>query len=142
MSNQEQSPPTGNGTQDSLAVAESSLGQVLGLIHRVLPRLDEPNRRSEVQAALRKAATLLETARKAMEPPAGAGAAGAAPSSLQRVATAVAPEIAAVIAAAVAVVFNRPYRLVSVQQVATPVPHLNVWALEGRTQIFQSHKIR
>ena len=31
MSNQEQSPPTGNGAQDGLAVAESSLGQVLGL---------------------------------------------------------------------------------------------------------------
>jgi hypothetical protein len=29
-----------------------------------------------------------------------------------------------------------------VQQVVTPVPHLNVWALEGRTEIFHSHKIR
>ena len=27
-------------------------------------------------------------------------------------------------------------------EIVTPVPHLNVWALEGRTQIFQSHKIR
>jgi hypothetical protein len=61
---------------------------------------------------------------------------------VQRVATGVEPEIAAVIAAAVAVLFDRPYRLVSVQQVSTPVPHLNVWALEGRTQIFQSHKVR
>ena len=68
--------------------------------------------------------------------------AGTSPAGPQRVATAVEPEIAAVIAAAVSVVLNRPYRLVSVQQVATPVPHLNVWALEGRTQIFQSHKIR
>ena len=51
-------------------------------------------------------------------------------------------EIVAVIAAAVAAVLDRPYRLVSVQPVPAPVPHLNVWALEGRTQIFQSHKIR
>jgi hypothetical protein len=55
----------------------------------------------------------------------------------------VAPEIAAVIAAAVSVVLDRPYRLVSVQQVTVPVvPHLNVWAVEGRTQIFMSHKVR
>jgi hypothetical protein len=58
------------------------------------------------------------------------------------VATTLASEIAAVIAAAVAVSFDRPHRLVSVQQVQTPVPYLNVWALEGRTQIFHSHKIR
>lgn len=120
--------------------SESRLGQVLALIHRVLPRLDEPSRRAEVQAALHKAGALLESARQAH-----ARETSAQPqveSSSQKVATDVAPEIAAVIAAAVSVVLNRPYRLVSVQPVVTPVPHLNVWALEGRTQIFQSHKIR
>ena len=63
MSNQEQSTPE-TARMDSLAVAESSLGQVLGLIHRVC-RAGRTRGRSEVQAALRKAATLLETARKA-----------------------------------------------------------------------------
>jgi hypothetical protein len=51
-------------------------------------------------------------------------------------------EIVAVIAAAISAVLDSPYRLISVQPVIAPVPHLNVWALEGRTQIFQSHKIR
>jgi hypothetical protein len=138
MSNQDNSLPVASGSPDNLTMAESNLGQVLALIHRILPRLDEPNRATDVQAALRKAATLLESVRRSLEP-AGRPAAAAGP---QRVATAVEPEIAAVIAAAVAVVLNRPYRLVSVQQVVTPVPHLNVWALEGRTQIFQSHRIR
>jgi hypothetical protein len=118
--------------------AEARLGQVLALIHRVLPRLDEPSRAAEVQAALRQAESLLGSARQAhahQEAPHSAA-------SSQKVATAVEPEIAAVIAAAVSVLFNRPYRLVSVQPVAIQVPHLNVWALEGRTQIFQSHKVR
>jgi hypothetical protein len=138
MSTQELTPDSGNPGQDALSVIESRLGQVLALIHRVLPRVDEPARSSEVQGALRKASALLEAARQAHEQgrlPAPAG-------SPQAVSTSVEPVIAAVIAAAVAVLFNRPYRLVSVQQVSTPVPHLNVWALEGRTQIFQSHKIR
>ena len=52
------------------------------------------------------------------------------------------PEIAAVIAAAVALVLDRPHRVLAVQQVTVPVPHLNVWAWEGRTQLFMSHKIR
>jgi hypothetical protein len=59
------------------------------------------------------------------------------------VATGVAPEIAAIIAAAIAVVVERPHRLVAVQPVTLPVvPHLNIWAFEGRTQIFMSHKVR
>jgi len=61
----------------------------------------------------------------------------------QKVTTAVAPQIAAVIAAAVSVVIEQPFRLVSVHQVTVPVaPHLNVWAVEGRTRIFMSHKVR
>ncbi len=130
------SPPA--ETVDGLSAAEVRLGQVLALIHRILPKLDEPSRSSEVQASLQAAVTLLQGARTAHAQQMAPSSA----SSPQRVATGVEPEIAAVIAAAVAVLFNQPYRLVSVQQVATPVPHLNVWALEGRTQIFQSHKIR
>lgn len=124
---------------DDLSPAESSLGKVLALIHRVLPRLDDPARKAEVQSALSKAAALIEAARAAHS----GGVASLPPIGSQQVATAVAPEIAAVIAAAVSVVLDRPYRLVSVQQVTVPVvPHLNVWAVEGRTQIFMSHKVR
>jgi hypothetical protein len=136
MSNQE-SRATG-GSSEPLSAAELELGKVLAVIQRILPRLDQPNRASEVQSALRAAAGWIEAARTAHEKQRGAGTA-AGP---QPVATAVAPEIAAVIAAAIAVLFDRPYRLVSVQPVAATVPHLNVWALEGRTQIFQSHKVR
>lgn len=132
MSNPTQPP-------DDLSPVELHLGQVLALIHRVLPRLDDPARKAEVQSALNKAVSLLEAARHAQ----GSGVVSLPPLGSQQVATAVAPEIAAVIAAAVSVVLDRPYRLVSVQQVTVPVvPHLNVWAVEGRTQIFMSHKIR
>jgi len=128
-------------SNEPLAAAESSLGQVLALIHRVLPRLDEPGRNPEVQASLRRAAALLEAARSAHAQ--AFGAAPATGSGEQKVATRVVPEIAAVIAAAVSVVLDRPYRLVAVQAVPVPVaPHFNVWAFEGRTQIFQSHKVR
>lgn len=124
---------------DDLSMAEANLGKVLALIHRVLPRLDDPARKAEVQSALVKATALIESARSAHS----GGIATLAPIGSQQVATAVAPEIAAVIAAAVSVVLDRPYRLVSVQQVTVPVvPHLNVWAVEGRTQIFMSHKVR
>jgi hypothetical protein len=52
-------------------------------------------------------------------------------------------EIAAVIAAAVATVLDGPLRILTVQQVTAPVPaYLNVWAYEGRLQIFTSHKVR
>jgi hypothetical protein len=124
---------------DDLSPVESNLGKVLALIHRVLPRLDDPARRAEVQSALSKAGSLLEAARAAH----GGGGTSLPPIGTQQVATAVASEIAAVIAAAVSAVLDRPYRLVSVQQVTVPVaPHLNVWAVEGRTQIFMSHKVR
>ncbi|HVV73780.1 MAG TPA: hypothetical protein VHI52_20110 [Verrucomicrobiae bacterium] len=129
---------TGN---EVLAAVENNLGQVLAAIHRILPRLDEPGRSAEVQAGLRKAGALLDAARSAYEQslsPKPAGAPGE-----QKGATRVAPDIAAVIAAAVSVVLDRPFRLVAVHQVPVPaVPHFNVWAFEGRTQIFQSHKVR
>lgn len=124
---------------DDLTPTEVNLGKVLALIHRVLPRLDDPTRKAEVQSALGKAVSLLEAARTAHS----GGGVLTIPLGAQNVATAVAPQLAAVIAAAVSVVLDRPYRLVSVQQVTVPVvPHLNVWAVEGRTQIFMSHKVR
>lgn len=124
---------------DNLSAAETDLGKVLAAIHRALAHLDDPARAANVQSALRVAASRLESARQAHEQDM---VARNAPGIAARVATAVPPPIAAVIAAAVAALFDRPYRLVSVQPVAAPVPHLNVWALEGRTQIFQSHKVR
>lgn len=124
---------------DDLTLTEANLGKVLALIHRVLPRLEDPARQADVQSALGKAVSLLEAARTAH----AGGAAAVIPLGAQQVATAVGPQIAAVIAAAISVVLDRPYRLVSVQQVTVPVvPHLNVWAVEGRTQIFMSHKVR
>jgi hypothetical protein len=128
-----------NHPPDDLTPVEANLGKALMLIHRVLPRLDDPTRRTEVQSALTKAAVLLEAARSAH----AGGTSVVNPLGAQNVTTTVAPQIAAVIAAAVSVVIDRPYRLVSVQQVSVPVvPHLNVWAVEGRTQIFMSHKVR
>jgi hypothetical protein len=123
---------------DALAEAESNLGRALALIHRILPRLDEPGRADDVQVSLQKALACLDSARQAHRRTLAPGtAASAAP-----VQTRVEAETVAIISAAVAAILDRPYRLVSVQLVVAPVPHLNVWALEGRTQIFQSHKIR
>ncbi len=124
---------------DELTPTEANLGKALVLIHRLLPRLDDPARKAEVQKALGRAIALLEGARQAHL----GAAAPPAPSGAHPVATTVAPEIAAVIAAAVSVVIDQPHRLVSVQQVtASVIPNLNVWAVEGRTQIFMSHKVR
>ena len=121
-----------------LSAAESQLGRALAFIYRGLNRLDDSARAGEVQTALSNAITALEAARAAH-----GGTRAPAPIGTQSVATAVTPEIAAVIAAAVAVIIDRPHRLVAVQPVTAPVvPHLNVWAYEGRTQIFMSHKVR
>jgi hypothetical protein len=126
---------------EPLAAVETNLGQLLAVIHRILPRLDESDRRVEVQAALRRAGALLEAARSAYDQ--GNTPQPAGPGGQQRVTTRVAPDIAAVIAAAVSVALDRPFRLVAVHQVPLPAaPHFNVWAFEGRTQIFQSHKVR
>jgi hypothetical protein len=51
-------------------------------------------------------------------------------------------EIVAVIAAAIAAVLDKPHRVISVQRVTLPVPHLNVWAYEGRVEHSMSHRIR
>ena len=127
-----------NSPPDDLTPVEANLGKVLVLIHRVLPGLEDSARRTDVQSALSQAIKLLEAARTAH-----AGGTAAVPLGAQNVTTTVAPQLAAVIAAAVSIVLDRPYRLVSVQQVSVPVvPHLNVWAVEGRTQIFMFHKVR
>jgi len=128
---------------DDLTPAEGSLGKALVLIHRALARLDDPARKPEVQSALSKAISLLNAARVAHSGGAAGTIAPAIPLGAQNVTTAVSPQIAAVIAAAVAVIIDQPYRLVSVHQVTVPVvPHLNVWVVEGRTRIFMSHKVR
>ena len=51
-------------------------------------------------------------------------------------------EIVAVIAAALAAVFDKPHRVVAVKPVAIPVPYLNVWAFEGRIELTSSHRFR
>ena len=121
----------GAATADDLLAAESNLGQALAVIHRLLPRLEESSGTNDVQGAFRRAVACLEAAREAhlrfAQSHATRGIAG---------------ETVAAISAAIAVVLGQPFRLVSVQKVPAPVPHLNVWALEGRTQIFQSHKVR
>jgi hypothetical protein len=123
---------------DGLSEMETSLGRALALIHRILPRLDDPGRAGEVQAALQKAAACIESARQIHQhgqAPRPTAPAGAAEKRLEA-------ETVAIISAAVSAMLERPFRMVSVKLVAAPVPHLNVWALEGRTQIFHSHKIR
>jgi hypothetical protein len=120
---------------DELSVAESNLGGALALIHRVLPHIDEPDHAVRVQAALRQAATLVESAREAHALNTGVTVGSQAHASVES-------ETVAVIAAAIATLLGRPYKLVAVQPLAIPPPHLNVWAFEGRTQIFMSHKFR
>ena len=138
MNKDQPSGAASSGPSEALAEAESSLGQALAIIHRILPRLDEPGRGSEVQVALQRAAGCVESARQAHQR--ASGSVGSPTGSL--VQTSLAADTVAVISAAISAILDRPYRMVSLQHVAAPVPHLNVWALEGRTQIFQSHKIR
>jgi hypothetical protein len=127
---------------EELTPAEANIGKALVLIHRLLPQISDPARKAQALKALGKAISLLETARQSL-PGEPALSAPSAALGAHNVATTVAPEIAAVIAAAVSVVIELPCRLVSVRQVTVPVvPHLNVWAVEGRTQIFMSHKVR
>jgi len=129
---------TKSGGTDPMLEAESNLGQALAAIHRLLPKLEAPDREAEVEAAFKRVTACIEGARSAYQSlvksrPADVTTTGQAGLS---------GETLAAISAAIAAVLGRPYRLVAVQKVPVPVPHLNVWALEGRTQIFQSHKIR
>ncbi len=118
-----------------LPESETNLGMVLALVHHVLPQLGDPDKAGEVQAALRKACAYVEAARDAHAHETGVTAGNAAHEGVEA-------ETVAVIAAAISATLGRPYRLVSVQPTAVLVPHFNVWALEGRTQIFSSHRLR
>ena len=121
-----------------LALADSNLGRALVLLHRAAVRLDDPTRYGEVQAALRQAAGFVEAARLAHE---GATLPGATwmpgdPNGVDAITS-------AVIAAAVSVCLDQPFRLVAVRSVTAPiVPHLNIWSVEGRTRLFLSHRVR
>jgi hypothetical protein len=122
--------------ESGLSVAELSLGKVLALIQRVLPRLDEQGRAAEVQSALEKAGAFLETARKAHAQSTGEPV-------FNLIHGTVPAETVAAIAAAISTVLASPYRMLNVQKVPVPSPsHANTWAVEGRTQIFMSHKVR
>lgn len=121
--------------QPNVEELAGDLGRALALIHRVLPRLDEPARAAEIYQSLGRATALIDGVRAAY-------ASAAQPGDPRAVATAVDAEIAAVIAAAISVVLTQPYRLVSVQKVAIPVSPVNVWAQEGRSDIFHSHRVR
>jgi hypothetical protein len=130
-------PPTSPAaeTSDGLTASEASLGKALALIHRVLPLMQLAERASDVQKALRNAAGLIEAARRSH-----AGERGMQPAPAS--ADLVEAEIVAVIAAAIAAMLDRPHRVISVVPVEVSVPHLNVWAFEGRSQLFVSHKVR
>ena len=118
-------------TPPNLSPAEAHLGQALALIHRVLPRLDEAGRYDEVQSALQQTASAIESARAAHEQ----ALAGQRPATTNG-------ELLAIISAAVAVVLDRPYRVLDVKRTAPVVTWVNAWAIEGRFAHYSSHRIR
>ncbi len=132
MSDPQSTPAPAKATvPDDFPEAEGHLGRALALIHRVLPRLDEPERAEAVQAALVRAASELEAARIAHAR--ATAAARLAP---------VEPDVVALIAAAVAMVVNRPHRVIGVQPAGLAVAWVNAWAIEGRFQHYSSHRVR
>jgi len=137
MSKQETSPPANSELDDGLPASEASLGKALAIIHHVLPWLDQAGRAREVQAALQKAASFVERARQFHAQELSLSASGAPGATADLVDS----EIVVIIAAAVAALIGAPHRVVSVTSIEVP-PHLNVWAYEGRTQLFMSHKVR
>lgn len=124
-------------TSDGLTASEAILGNALVLIHRALPLLRQPDRAADAQKALLDAASLIETARLAH-----AGERGSQTAPVPVPPEPVEDEIVAIVAAAVAVTLNRPHRVVSVVPADISTPHLNVWAFEGRSQLFVSHRVR
>lgn len=138
MSQQETTKPV-RGPKEAMAEVDTNLGQLLVVLQRLLPRLDDPERAEDVHSGLSTAAGCLESARKAYEKFLAQARTTVLSASGQ---PKVESEIVAVIAAAISAMLGQPYKLLSVEPVPTAAPHLNVWALEGRTQIFQSHKIR
>ena len=67
MSKEENPGKPISGPKEALAEVDSSLGQVLVVLQRLVPRLDDPERAADVQAALGTASGCLEAARKAYE---------------------------------------------------------------------------
>lgn len=118
-------------TMPNLTPAETQLGQALALLHRTLPRLDEPARYDEVQASLQQAAAAIESARAAHEQALAGQRSGP-----------VNGELLAIISAAVAAVLDRPYRVLDVKRTAPVVTWVNAWAIEGRFAHYSSHRIR
>jgi hypothetical protein len=116
---------------DSVTPAELHLGKTLALIHRILPRLDDGSQADAVQTALAHAAEELAAARAAHQRMVSADRSAATES-----------ELLAIIAAAVAVVLQRPHRVVSVKPAGPVVTWVNAWAMEGRFQHYSSHKVR
>lgn len=132
---QQGNPTTGAA---ELLEAETNLGLALAVIHRMLPRLEDSAASADVQSGFKRLLACVESARAAHQRIVDARKATAA----IKPQAGIAGETVAAIAAAIATVIGQPFRLVSVAKVPVPVPHINVWALEGRTQIFQSHQIR
>ncbi|HWD18869.1 MAG TPA: hypothetical protein VHB20_06285 [Verrucomicrobiae bacterium] len=120
---------------DELTASESNLGKALALIHRALPAARLPERAGEVQAALRAAAALVEAARQTHSTELGLTSGSSASGHVEAA-------IVAVIAAAIASLVGAPHRIISVAPAPVTQPHLNVWAFEGRSQLFVSHKVR
>ena len=116
---------------DEGAPGEAALGRALTAIHRVLPRLDDPERGEAVQTLLARIASDIAAARAAHR------------ESLDRwQSAALAPEIVALISAAVAMVVNRPHRVVGMKAAETTGSWGSAWAIEGRFQHYSSHKVR
>ena len=122
-------------TESGLSVTEAGLGKTLALLHRALARIDDSAHAEEVQLTLERAVSCLENARRAHAQSAGLpvynivhGGASA--------------EVVAAIAAAVSTVIEGPHRLLKVQKTKVPTPASSAWAMEGRAQIFRSHKVR
>ncbi len=138
MSKEENTPKPVDSSPDDWADADAGLGQALVLLNRLLSRLDNIDCAAEVQNGFRRAAACLEAARQAHQRVIASREVVMNIAAQARVES----ETVAVIAAAIAAVLDCPYKILSVQPLPAPAPHLNVWALEGRTQIFQSHKIR
>jgi hypothetical protein len=127
-----------SSTETDLLESEVQLGKALALIHRVLPRLSEAGWDSFVQDSLKGAIAQVEAARQshqneaASRKPTAASTGPARPQSIPA-------EILAVAAAAAHALFDKPFRIVSVQE--TDESALQ-WSAEGRRLIFSSHRIR
>lgn len=126
-----QPPNPASVALDDIPPAEVHLGKALALIHRVLPRLDDVEMAESVQTALRQAAAQVAAARALHER-----------NVLPQRSAALEGETLALIAAAVAVVLGRPHRVLDVKPAGLPVSWVNAWAIEGRFQLYSSHKVR